>query len=451
MAKMMEHSILLMNRTLGSKIERSARDMLIDFGLEEAEATFYARHVARGSSLKEDIVILLTKEDLKLLIRQKQDGPFTSIYMPTYRAGPGTRENPIRFKNLVEEAENRLIDMGLRSSEARKLLEPAKKLIEDYDFWQQQNDGLAMFLAPELFRHYRLPLNFEELVVVTDRFHLKPLMPLLSDDGQYYVLALSQNEVKLFQGSRYSIKELELYEEIPTSLSEALRFDLPQKQQQFHTATATPGNPGGRRPTQYHGHGVGTDEEKDNLLRFFQKIDKGLHSFLKNNDSRPLVLAGVEYLFPIYQEANTYPNLISDNGVTGNPEHLKPEMLHQQAWQVVEPLFKQVRQKALAQYKELANTEQASKDARTILPAARFGKVETLFVAVERQLWGAFDADTNTVRLHQEGEIGDEDLLNFAAVQTLLYGGTVYAVSPSEVPDDTLMAAVFRYESKGPF
>ena len=77
--------------------------------------------------------------------------------------------------------------MELRPPEARKLLEPAKKLIEDYDFWQQQSDGLAMFLAPELFRHYRLPLSFEELVVVTDRFHLKPLMPLLSDDGQYFV------------------------------------------------------------------------------------------------------------------------------------------------------------------------------------------------------------------------------------------------------------------------
>ena len=386
---------------------------------------------------------LLTKDELKLLVQQKQNGPFVSIYIPTRRAGPESRENPIRFKNLVEEAENYLIENGMRSPEARKLLNPVKNLVDDYDFWQHQSDGLAVFLAPELFRSYRLPLNFEELLVVADRFHLKPLMPLLSDDGQFYVLALSQNEVRLFQGSRYSINQLDL-EDLPTSLAQALRYDLPHKQQQFHTATAAPGSPGGNRPAMFHGHGVGTDDAKSNILRFFQEVDKGLRSLLTDNSS-PLVLAGVEYLFPIYREANTYPNLV-DKGVAGNPEILKPDSLHQRAWQIAEPFFKQARQEAITRYKQLAETGQASKDVRKILPEAYFGKVDTLFVAVESHLWGTFDAETNTVHLPQEPEPDDEDLLDLAAIQTLLYGGTVYAVGSQEVPDGALMAAVFRYE-----
>lgn len=39
----------------------------------------------------------------------------------------------------------------------------------------------------------------------------------------------------------------------------------------------------------------------------------------------PLVLAGVEYLLPIYRRANTYPYLL-DGGVTGNPEGRRPDV-----------------------------------------------------------------------------------------------------------------------------
>jgi hypothetical protein len=68
-----------------------------------------------------------------------------------------------------------------------------------------------------------------------------------------------------------------------------------------------------------------------------------------------------------------------------------------------------------------------------------------LFVAVGRQQWGAFDLSTNTIRLHQEAEPGDEDLLDLAAVQTLLQAGKVYALDPDGVPDGVPIAAVFRY------
>lgn len=36
-------------------------------------------------------------------------------------------------------------------------------------------------------------------------------------------------------------------------------------------------------------------------------------------------------------------------------------------------------------------------------------------------------------------------MLDFAEIHTLLNGGTVYAVDPEKVPDDTPAAAIFRY------
>ncbi len=64
---------------------------------------------------------LLQKDELKTLI-QKPEGPCVSIYMPTHRAFPDTKQDPIRFKNLLREAEERLKQAGFRSLEAKKLL-----------------------------------------------------------------------------------------------------------------------------------------------------------------------------------------------------------------------------------------------------------------------------------------------------------------------------------------
>lgn len=119
---------------------------------------------------------------------------------------------------------------------------------------------------------------------------------------------------------------------------------------------------------------------------------------MEDNPAKPLVLAGVEYLFPIYKEANTYPNLM-DNGVKGNVEVLQPGALQRQAWQIVRPFFQQAQKDAMGRYKELANTERASKDIRQILPAAHYGQVDTLFVAVNQQQWGNFNPNTNTLEL----------------------------------------------------
>jgi hypothetical protein len=56
-----------------------------------------------------------------------------------------------------------------------------------------------------------------------------------------------------------------------------------------------------------------------------------------------------------------------------------------------------------------------------------------------------FDPEKDKVYAHESPEPGDEDLLDFTAIQTLIKGGTVFAVSPEEVPDQTLVAAVLRY------
>jgi hypothetical protein len=383
---------------------------------------------------------ILSRDDLKNL-SEKRDGWHVSIFMPTHRAGPETRQDPIRLKNLLGQAEEQLVAAGLRPPEAQARLEPASKLVQDGLFWQRQSDGLALFVSRDIERHYRLPLHFEELAVVTERFHIKPLLPLLSGDGRFYVLALSQGEARLFQGTRYSVSELDL-EGVPTSLAEALSLDDPERRLQFHTASGPSGGKGSR-PAMFHGQGAPSQDQKDDILRYFQKLDTGVQELLAGEQA-PLVLAGVDYLFPLYREANTYPHLIEE-GIEGNPDDLSAQELHQRAWAIVQPRFLKEREVAVQRFSQLSDTDGASDNLSEIVPAAHHGRVETLFVALGLQHWGTFDPALNEVRVHQEAKPGDQDLMDLAAVQTLLHSGGVYAVEPEQMPAGTSLAALFRY------
>jgi hypothetical protein len=377
----------------------------------------------------------------------KQTGSRVSLYMPTYQAGADVQQNAIRCKNLMREAEGRLLEVGLRTTEASAWLDPVQQLVADNAFWQEQSAGLALFRDAEIFRAYRLPLAFEELVVVAERFHLKPLLPLFTGDGRFYVLALSQNAVRMLQCTRYHVGTVQL-ENVPQSLAEALRYDDPEKQLQFHTETSqfytgTAGG-GGRRAAMYHGHGIDEDA-KDNIRGYFRQIDRGVGEALRGEQA-PLVLAGVDYLLPLYHEVSSYPHLV-DTGILGNPEGIRAEDLHASAWPLVEPLFGQAQDEARARYDRYIGTGLASYDLETIVPAAYDGRIDTLFVAVGIRQWGTFSPETREIQLHQEAATHDEDLLDFAAVHTFVNGGTVYATGPDQVPGGHHAAAVFRYQA----
>ncbi|MFA5880724.1 MAG: hypothetical protein WC834_00895 [Eubacteriales bacterium] len=380
----------------------------------------------------------LSKEELKKLIT-KPGGQCISIFMPTHRARGDIQQDQIRLKNVLGETEERLSTSGLRSPEVRELLEPVQNLILDTPFWQTQSNGLAIFRSPEVFACYHLPFNFEELLVISDRFHIKPILPLLNGEEGFYILALSQNKVSLFQGTRYSVNEVELAN-VPDTLAETLKYDEPEKQLQFHTGTP---RGIGRRAAMFHGHGVGTDDNKDRILRYFRLVDACLHELLKN-ERVPLVLAGVDYLLPIYKEVNNYPYLAAD-GIEGNPEGMSVEELHKEACAIVQPCFQKKQQKTADRYRQLAGTGLTSNDIKEAVPAAHQGRIESLFVTIDLQQWGTYNPNTNTVHPHRKAEPGDDDLLDLAAVQTLLNGGTVYAVDTKKMPDRAPLAAVFRY------
>ena len=384
-----------------------------------------------------------SKSELRTLM-EKHNGSCVSMFLPTQRTGMETQKAQLSLRNHIREAEQRLFLDNLSSRQVEEFLQPIQALLDDEQFWLDQGDGLALFRSPDLFLYYRWPYHLKEQMIVTDHFYLKPLLPALANDERFYILALSQKEVRLLACSRYGVSDVNLPAEVPKNLADALKYKNPENELQLHgSASGIARGKGGRRVAIFHGQGVGTDDAKDNILYYFQQIDHGLHDLLKD-EKAPMLLATVEYLFPLYRQANTYPHLLKEE-IPGNPDKLCAETLHERAWPIVEKYFLKDRQAAAAYYIENAGTGRASNNIGKVVPAAYYGRVESLFIAIDQELWGIFNPITGALHVHNVARYHDDDLLDLAATQTLLHDGSVYAVESAKVPGGGPIAAVFRY------
>ncbi len=382
-------------------------------------------------------------EDLNRLI-EHESKPCISLYMPTHRAGTQVRQDPIRMKNLLRRAQRQLEELGVR--EPQMLLQPAVDLFENDYFWLHQHDGLVVFLSPELFLYYKVPYAFEESLTVAPRFHLKPVLPLITTDGHYYLLALGQKRLRFYHGTRFTINELDL-ESLPAGIAEILQYWDKEEAFFYHHDTATSAvTAGNRRQGQFPGHGSGPEEAnrlQSAVADYFRRVDRGLRDYLGLRHA-PLVLAGLAHLLPVYRGANTYPHLL-ERSIVKDGEALEPEELHRLAWELIEPVFHAKRDEAVRRFDNQQGTGLVSTSLEEVVPAAWYGRVDTLFIDPARQLWGSFSASDSRIELHAQAREDDLDLLDFAAVNALRREGQVFELTGPMRERGYQLAAVFRY------
>ena len=113
----------------------------------------------------------------------------------------------------------------------KPLLARLGELAGDAEFWNHSLDGLVVLAASDFFRVYRLQRPVPELAIVGESFHIKPLLRILQSVDRYQILALSAASIKLFEGNRDALAEVELAEGVPPTLTDALGEELTEPHQ----------------------------------------------------------------------------------------------------------------------------------------------------------------------------------------------------------------------------
>lgn len=360
-----------------------------------------------------------------------------SIYLPTHPAGNEVAQDPIRLKNLLAHARGELDTLGLSRRQIDTLLAPADAAHDDVGFWSTMANGLAVLIDTNGMRTYRLPAQVQELSVVAERFHLKPLLASVTTDEVFYALALSQSEVRLLRGNRFTLNEISLGD-IPASVADALPFDDRESQLQSHGSDRVGA---GTVVATFHGQGGGKDFDKIDLDRFLTAVDRGFREIV-GTTSAPLVLAGVDHVVAHYRKLSSYPHIV-EGEVRGNQERESAGDLHQSAWPLVEPLLETAQQNALT---TIADASKPMLSGLTqIVVGAADGRIESLIVPRGVQRWGTFSAEDRVAVEHEARGPGDRDLLDVATIETLGHGGDVYIVPQDQLPANLSVAATLRY------
>ncbi len=379
---------------------------------------------------------LVTNDQLRLLA-QPGSGSRVTITMPTHPGGTDRAQDTIRLKNLLTESARELSELGADRGATDALLAPARALLTDDSFWNGLEQGLVVLLDGEGMQTFRVAEALDERSVVTDWFRITPLLPALSNGNEFWVLALSRNDVRLLNGNRVQLDEVDLGD-TPRSLEQALRLDDREPQLQSHGAgrVAT-----GRTTAAFHGQGSVDDALHEDTERFCRIVDHHVRQIV-GASTAPTVLAGERRLLDTYRAISRLENLVPEV-VAGSADRRSPRDLAAASWPLVRPVFDRETDHDAERF--VGGTVPVADRLDEVLVAAVDGRVEALTIPTDRVRWGRFDAVRRVVVDHEERQPGDVDLFDHAVVQTIANGGRAHVVPFEAVPGSGPVAALLRY------
>jgi Bacterial archaeo-eukaryotic release factor family 3 len=366
------------------------------------------------------------------------ENPCLSLYQPTHRCYPENQQHPIRFRNLVKSMEQSLRQKcTARAVEA--LLDPFLALADDRDFWNHTLDGLAVLAAPGLFRVYRLQRLVPELVVVADTFHIKPLMRVLQSADRYQVLGLNRREIKLYEGNRDALDEIDLAPGIPRTITEALGEEITEP----HMTVASYGM-GAGGPAMRHSHGSKKDELDKDLERFFRAADRAVLQHHSKPSGLPLILAALTEYHSLFRQVSQNPFLMAD-GIDIHPDALPGDALRDRAWRVVEPQYLARLAGLVEEFGRAKSKGLGSDELAPVAEAAVTGRVATLLIEAEGRIPGRIDYPSGRIEFRDLAHPEVDDLLDDVGELVVNKGGQVVIVPADRMPTRTGIAAIYRF------
>jgi hypothetical protein len=293
-----------------------------------------------------------------------------------------------------------------------------------------------VFRSPDIFLYFFLHQPVPELHAVEERFQIRPLLSAFSREQRFHLLGLSRHDVRLFHCTQHRIERASIRQVV----SQNFRVWLATRQPDHVLENRAAAGPsvGSMKGVSF---GTNTDREREDeyLAHFFKEIDNGVNTLLRD-DTAPLLLAGTEDEIAIYRRVSTHRRLL-DQCVHGSPDGLSERELHRRAMDIVTRVCSLPLQSAIAEFEKQRDKGRVSLDAQRVIKSAWEGGVADLFLSQRAEFIGRWNKKTYEVESGSPGE----DLLNAAALQTVLHGGQAFGLEAEDMPEKHEIAAVLRF------
>ena len=396
------------------------------------------------NTVKGELASFETLKDLKPML--SANGPCLSVYMPLSNASreglnPYAKQNELHWKECLRILEDKLAQFG---ASGRELVDSVRNwemvAPESVEKGTAPERSIAVFRSPDVFKVALLDQEVTDRAVLGPHFYIRPLLAELVKDRSFYLLALSSKNTRLLRCTMHTAEEVPFPSSIKTDFEEWMNQAKPDHTAVYNAMTAAA--QGGSGPSALAPKGSDQDSKNEYLSHYFKQIDSGINEVLRGK-TEPLVLCAVEYEIPIYREVSSYQHLASEE-VRGAPNSLKSGEMHARAIDALERSYTTKVDEALAEWNHRVGGG-ASSRFKDVVTAAHEGRVLTMLVSDSYEQTGVFDEETHRVRGRETRSREDEDLVNDAAVQTVLHAGNVLVVPHHKMPNGNVLAATFRY------
>jgi hypothetical protein len=364
-----------------------------------------------------------SRDELRALLDHR-DPVSVSIYLPTTPLTQEVGASRIALGNLAREAEAQLAAAGADRRAVAALMEHLQDLAEDDDFWAVQARSLAVLATPERLSTWRLPNTLGEMVEVSDRFHVKPLLRAVTFPQAAYVLALAAGGVRV----------LEISGDLPVA-----PVRVPGLPRDAASAVGKASIKDRSHSQRIHG----SEGEKVRLRQYARQVEQALRDLLRGSEV-PLILAASDTLAAIYRSVNTYPHL-APGGVLDSPETMTDAQLAEAARGVLDGLHAQAATDWRAQFAERAGQGRATTDVAVTAVAAVRGALDSVMVDIDGVVPGSIDPETGAVSFAATDDAIAYGVVDEIARLALQAGGRVLAVRQTDIPGGGQVAAILRY------
>ncbi|MDO5726208.1 MAG: hypothetical protein Q4P29_07930 [Tissierellia bacterium] len=290
-------------------------------------------------------------------------GEFVSFYLPTNRSATNNKEDLIRFKNLLTEADKLLKEKcGLKDS--KDFLEGAEELYDNPEFWKNAPNGLAVLVNNDETKVIKLEGKTPEKVVVSDKFHLLPLLNYYEFLNETYILDISRDRFNLYYGDHEGIREVET-PNIKNNFKEL--FDDKDIQQDTHRS--------GGGMISYKTKSEIDSVETEKYLRY---VAKELGSFLQDKKIPVLVFGTVEVVSDFKEYAKGDINITK---VIDKPlEAMNPKELNKELKEILLPKYEKQIANLIDNLNLEISRDKGTDNASRAMEEAKNGRIDTLFI-----------------------------------------------------------------------